>query len=90
VRIRLAGRPDADALDGDFEILTLCGSVAPAAAHLHISVADGAGHVVGGHVAYGCIVRTTVEALLLRLPEWSFARVPDPRTGFAELVVRRR
>ena len=42
----------------------------------------------GGHVAYGCTVRTTAELLLFLLPEWSFIREMDPATGFAELVVR--
>ncbi len=46
------------------------------------------GRVSGGHVSYGCIVRTTAEVLLLLLPEWSFSREPDSATGFAELVVR--
>lgn len=57
-------------------------------AHLHMSVADAQGQVTGGHVAYGCSVRTTAEVLLVLLPEWSFTRVLDPHTGFLELVVR--
>jgi uncharacterized protein len=53
-----------------------------------MSVADAEGRVLGGHVAYGCMVRTTAEVLLLLLPGWSFTREPDPATGHAELVVR--
>lgn len=68
--------------------MTLGGTVSAAGAHLHMSVADGAGRVLGGHVAHGCTVRTTAEVLLLLLPEWSFARELDAATGFAELVVR--
>jgi predicted DNA-binding protein with PD1-like motif len=44
--------------------------------------------VVGGHVAYGCTIRTTAEVLLLLLPEWSLSRELDPATGLAELVIR--
>jgi uncharacterized protein len=55
-----------------------------------MSVADSDGRVMGGHVAQGCIVRTTAEVLLLPLPEWSFTREPDSATGFAELVISRR
>ena len=87
-RLRLAGRPEPDALDGDLEILTLAGTISPDGPHLHMSVADAQGRVSGGHVAYGCVVRTTAEVLLLLLPEWSFTRELDSATGFAELVVR--
>jgi uncharacterized protein len=87
-RLRLAGKAEPDALHGDLEILTLAGTVASNGSHLHMSVADTDGRVFGGHVAYGCTVRTTAEVLLLLLPEWSFTREPDPATGFAELVIR--
>jgi hypothetical protein len=39
------------------------------------------GEVFGGHVAPGCIVRTTAEVLLSLPPEWAFAREPDALTG---------
>ncbi|HWT39214.1 MAG TPA: DUF296 domain-containing protein, partial [Paraburkholderia sp.] len=42
----------------------------------------------GGHVARGCIVRTTVEILLALLPHHVFSRAPDPQTGFMELFIR--
>jgi predicted DNA-binding protein with PD1-like motif len=86
--IRLAGADEPTQLDGALELLTLSGSVAVNGAHLHLSVADAQGRVTGGHAAYGCIVRTTAELLLLLLPGWDFAREPDPRTGWAELVIR--
>lgn len=88
-RLRLAGAPDPDVFAGDVEILTLTGTIAPSGSHLHASVANGTGRVWGGHVAQGCIVRTTAEVLLAPLPGWSFAREHDAATGFAELVVRR-
>lgn len=89
-RLRLAGKEQPEALDGDFEILTLAGSISTDGAHLHMSVADERGHVIGGHVGYDCVVRTTAEVLLILLPEWSFTRERDPMTGFAELVIRER
>jgi predicted DNA-binding protein with PD1-like motif len=88
-RLRLAGAGEPVDLHGDLEILTLAGTVASNGSHLHMSVADCDGRVIGGHVARGCTVRTTVELLLLILPEWSFDRALDPATGFAELVVSR-
>lgn len=89
-RIRLAGADDAIAIDGDVEILTLSGSIAEHGVHLHVGVADAAGRVTGGHVADGCIVRTTAEVLIAVLPDWRFTREPDPATGYDELVVARR
>jgi predicted DNA-binding protein with PD1-like motif len=89
-RLRLAGAEQAIAIDGDVEILSLSGSVSAQGAHLHISVSDAAGRVLGGHVAPGCTVRTTAELLLALLPEWDFTREPDARTGYPELVLRER
>lgn len=87
-RLRLAGRPEATTLDGEFEILTLAGTVAMNGAHLHAALADADGRVIGGHVAPGCIVRTTAELLLAPLPGWVFTREPDAATGCEELVMR--
>ena len=89
-RLRLAGAEQASAIDGDVEILSLSGSVSSQGAHLHISVSDAAGRVLGGHVAPGCTVRTTAELLLALLPEWDFTRERDARTGYPELVLRER
>ena len=89
-RLRYAGQPAPAELRGDLEILTVAGSVSPDGAHLHMSVSDAAGRVYGGHVAPGCIVRTTAELLLVLLPAHEFARELDPATGFTELVVRPR
>jgi hypothetical protein len=88
-RLRLAGAGGPEDLQGDLEIITLAGTVATNGSHLHMSVADCNGRLIGGHVARGCTVRTTVELLLLILPEWSFDRALDPTTGFLELVVSR-
>jgi predicted DNA-binding protein with PD1-like motif len=87
-RIRFAGRDEATELRGDLEILTLAGSLSPDGAHLHISVADAEGRVTGGHVAPGCIVRTTAEILVAVLPEHRFSREPDPESGWDELAIR--
>lgn len=85
--LRWAGQAEATALPGDWELLSLAGSLSPAGAHLHASVADAEGRVRGGHVALGCRVRTTVELLLQPLPEGSLTRRRDPATGHDELVV---
>jgi uncharacterized protein len=88
-RLRLASAQDAFEIEGDSEILTLAGTLSPDGSHLHMSVADAQGGVVGGHVLPGCIVRTTAELLVAWLDAWAFAREHDAATGYAELVVRR-
>lgn len=87
-QLRYAGLPQPTVLAGDLEILTLAGSVAPDGAHLHMSVSDAQGRVLGGHVAAGCTVRTTAEVLLALLPGVVFRREYDPQTGYPELTVR--
>jgi hypothetical protein len=85
---RLAGLPAATTIQGSLEILTLAGTLAPDGAHLHISVADERGRVLGGHVGYGCTVRTTAEILIVLLPDYRFSREPDPESGYKELAIR--
>ncbi len=88
VVLRYAGAAQATRLAGAFELLTLSGSLTRDGAHLHMSVADAEGRVRGGHVVYGCIVRTTAEVLVADLPGFSLSRESDAATGFRELVVR--
>ena len=86
--IRLAGAQQILNLEGEFEILTLAGSIAANGSHLHISVSDSQGRVLGGHVSPGCRVRTTAEILLTLLPAWQLVREADEATGYAELTIR--
>jgi uncharacterized protein len=85
--LRYAGIDQPTLLTGDLEILTLAGSLCADGAHLHMAVSNAEGHVFGGHVAAGCIVRTTAEILLVRLDGVRFSRDLDPRTGFPELSI---
>ena len=87
-RLRFAGRDELFHVEGNLELLTLSGTLGPGGPHLHASVADADGRVFGGHVAPGCIVRTTAEVLLAVLEDVRFTREADPATGYAELVVR--
>jgi uncharacterized protein len=84
----LPGAEQIIELNEDVEILTLAGSLASNGSHLHISVSDRQGRVLGGHVASGCIVHTTPEVLPALLPDWQLQREPDAATGYAELVIR--
>ena len=90
VALRRAGAAAAELHEAPYELVTLSGTLAVDGAHLHATVADAQGNVTGGHVGAGCIVRTTVEVLVLVLPDLAFARVVDPATGFRELAIAAR
>lgn len=86
-QLRLAGDAGPTRIDGPLEILTLSGSLTPAGVHLHASLSDAAGRVLGGHVCAGCTVLTTAELLVAPLPPGSLTRAPDAATGYDELVI---
>ena len=87
LKLRLAGASLTTSFDGDFELLTLAGSLTPGGSHLHISAADAQGAVFGGHLLNGNIVRTTAEILLVVVFNQPLSRVFDPATGYPELHV---
>lgn len=89
-QLRLAGRSDHTVLKGDLELLTLQGSLCSDGSHLHITVADAHGSVLGGHLCVGSLVRTTAEVLIARLPRWQLRRVLDPSTRYPELQISPR
>jgi predicted DNA-binding protein with PD1-like motif len=86
-QLRLAGRREASVFDRDLEILTLQGSLCRSGSHIHITVADANGAVLGGHLCEGSVVRTTAEVLVARLPQWHLQRAVDPTTGYRELEI---
>jgi len=86
-QLRLAGASESLAIAGDTEILSLSGTLGSGGAHLHASLSDARGQVLGGHVLGGCRVRTTAEVLLAVLPGHRFERRIDPITGYAELDI---
>jgi len=71
----------------NLEIDNLHGTVSTSGCHLHISVSDINGTVLGGHVKEGCIIRTTCELVIGILEDTTFDRQPDSDTGFDELVI---
>lgn len=87
--LRFAAVDAATLIVEPLELLTLAGSLTPDGAHLHALVATADGRVIGGHVGYGCIVRTTAEILVAMLPDWRLGRAHDPASGYAELTIAR-
>jgi predicted DNA-binding protein with PD1-like motif len=88
--LRFAGAESPTLLVEPLEVLSLAGSITPEGAHLHASVSTASGRVFGGHLGYGCLVRTTAEVLVAVLPEWKLSREHDSLSGYKELAIARR
>ena len=90
-RIRLADGETIEEYDDRYEIVSLTGTVSPDGSHMHVSLADEDGRVIGGHMCDGCLVNTTAEVVLVSLDEeYRFSREYDDSTGYDELVIRKR
>lgn len=76
--------------DEEAEIVSLMGTVSENGCHLHASFAREDMSVFGGHLRPGCLVNTTGEIVLLELEDFEFFREPDGKTGYDELVIRKR
>lgn len=89
-RLRLAGAKNFYEKETKVEILSLSGTLSANGSHLHLAVADGEGHCIGGHLSDGCIINTTAEVIIAEFPKLIFKRAPDEHTGFDELVISSR
>ena len=85
--IRLADGESILKKDGNFEIVSITGTLSPNGVHIHISVSDEYGNTIGGHLKNGCIVNTTAEICLIIFDNIKFGRKFDETTGYDELVV---
>jgi uncharacterized protein len=88
--LRMAGQDTIRTWEEKLEIVSLAGTVSAEGVHLHIAVADGEGHVYGGHLMDGCIIYTTAEIAIGDLEGLKFTREMDPETGYKELKVHNR
>jgi predicted DNA-binding protein with PD1-like motif len=74
--LRMAGATPDDQVvntyEGKFEIVSLVGTVSSSGSHLHVSISDQEGKVIGGHLKDGSI----------------YTREFDSNTGFKELTVK--
>lgn len=99
VRLRLASASADEAndffedKDGRYEIVGLVGTMEytqesdSSYGHMHISLADKDGKVIGGHLMEGCSIYTTAEVTVMEIPRLKYSRVFDVRSGFKELLV---
>ena len=73
---------------GPFEIVSLVGTLSGNKGHLHISLSDAQGHMVGGHVIGGLYIFTTAEIVIGECSDLKFTREHDDTTGFQELTIK--
>lgn len=87
--LRLADKSDSTNFDGKFEIVSLVGTLSPDGPHLHISLSDGTGKTIGGHLVAGCEIYTTAEIVIGDALGLKMTREPDAQSGYNELKVRK-
>jgi predicted DNA-binding protein with PD1-like motif len=88
--LRLANRDSNNEYEGYFEIVSLNGTVSIHGSHLHISISDGDGVTIGGHVVSGCRIYTTAEVVIAELDDVVYKREFDEGSGYDELTVHPR
>ena len=90
-KLRIAGsEPEGQIVKewpGPFEIVSGTGTISKNGCHIHVSLSDKEGSVIGGHLKDGCIVKSTAEIVLLVFEDISYKRTLDEKTGFNELEV---
>ena len=85
--LRFAGRENGTRITGPLEIVSATGTLSMHGSHIHLAVSDVNGDVAGGHLAAGCLVRTTCEIVLQEIDGMIFEREPDEKTGYKELKI---
>lgn len=89
--LRLANRDFYSEYNGHFEIVSLTGTVSVHGSHLHISISDGDGKTIGGHLVAGCKIYTTAEIVLAVFSDVVYRReLLENDSGYEELVVYKK
>ena len=73
--------------DGPFEIVSGTGTISDEGCHIHVSLSDLEGQVIGGHLKDGCRVASTAEIVIGAFDDAYFHRRPDSETGYSELFI---
>ena len=85
--LRFANNRSFSEIEKFFEIASITGVVSIHGSHLHISISDGDGQTIGGHMESGCKIYTTAEVVLLAFDDLSYRREYADDSGYEELVV---
>ncbi len=85
--LRMANADQFKIFKGPFEIVSLVGTLSINGVHLHISLSDSEGRVIGGHMLEGCPIFTTAELVIGVMTDIQFDRQLDVEAGYDELKV---
>jgi len=89
--LRLANRDFYNEYEGHFEIVSITGTVSTNGSHIHISISDGDGVTIGGHLVSGCKIYTTAEIVIAEFDDVIYKReLLENDSGYEELVVYKK
>ena len=88
--LRLANREHYSEYDGHFEIVSMTGTISVYGSHLHMSISDGNGKTIGGHLVPGCKIYTTAEMVLAIFEDVVYKREFAEDSGYEELDIKPR
>ena len=88
--LRLANREFYSEYEGHFEIVSMTGTVSVYGSHLHISISDGDGETIGGHLVPGCKIYTTAEMVLGIFEDVVYKREYAEDSGYEELAIDKK
>jgi len=88
--LRLANREYFSEYEGHYEIVSMTGTVSIHGSHLHISISDGGGETIGGHLVPGCKIYTTAEMVLGIFDDVVYKREFAEDSGYEELSIHPR
>ena len=86
--LRFANQSDGTSDKGYFEIVSLSGTVSKNGNHIHMSISDGDGKTIGGHLLDDNLIYTTAEIVLGENRGLVFTRENDGTTPWEELIIR--
>lgn len=89
--LRFANQPGPTTWEENFEIVSLVGTLgADSGVHLHISISDGMGKTIGGHLMDDNLIYTTAEIIIGEVLDVNFSRRLDSLTTYNELFIERK
>jgi predicted DNA-binding protein with PD1-like motif len=88
--LRLANRDYFNEYEGHFEIVSMTGTLSIHGSHIHVSISDGDGVTIGGHLVSGCKIYTTAEIVLAVFEDQVYKREYAKDSGYEELVVYKK
>ncbi len=89
--LRFANRDFYNEYEGHFEIVSITGTVSTNGSHIHVSISDGDGVTIGGHLVSGCKIYTTAEIVIAEFDDVIYKReLLENDSGYKELVVYKK